>query len=234
MTPVIQRLINPPYIPSKSYSRTRDIARSSEMRSLDTVIAGVSPFDKYQKSERAVVEFELIDEGARNDLLTEFTWIPRVVQNSRLLNIGMLYLMSLLRQGCKGTEGFVGGNMNLLLNSLKLHQKDSSKYEVVIILCLKQVPVKESFEKLMLDNDPILKNIAVGLARIDRDEVRDLVLIANGMDFMINARRWTLEPIENAIHPPSTNGKPLCFVEVWKGGECILLEARVSDIRNKS
>jgi hypothetical protein len=155
------------------------------MRSADQYIAAAPLFPKHQKLERAVVQFEVSDERVRECLKDEYDWIPRSVQNTKLMNVAMSYLMSLLRQGCKGAGGYIGGNMHQLLSSLKVARKNA-RFEIVVVMCLEQVSVEEGIERFLDDNQPILKNLAVGLAKIDGEKLEDLVLIAHGMHVVFN------------------------------------------------
>jgi hypothetical protein len=56
--------------------------------------------------------------------------------------------------------------MHQLLSSLKVARKNA-RFEIVVVMCLEQVSVEEGIERFLDDNQPILKNLAVGLAKID-------------------------------------------------------------------
>lgn len=75
--------------------------------------------------------------------------------------------------------------MHQLLSSLKVARKNA-RFEIVVVMCLEQVSVEEGIERFLDDNQPILKNLAVGLAKIDGEKLEDLVLIAHGMHVVFN------------------------------------------------
>lgn len=75
--------------------------------------------------------------------------------------------------------------MHQLLSSLKVARKDE-RYEIVVVMCLDLVPVNEGIRGFLDDNQPILKNLAVGMAKIHDDKVEELVLIAHGIHVVFN------------------------------------------------
>lgn len=185
ITPVLQRQVNPKYNHYNSFKRVREVVSSDEMRSADQYIADSPLFPKHRKRERAILSFKVKDQGVMDGLMNAFEWIPLSFQNLKLMNVGMSYVMSLMRQGCKGSGGWNGGNMHQLLSSLKVARKDE-RYEIVVVMCLDLVPVNEGIRGFLDDNQPILKNLAVGMAKIHDDKVEELVLIAHGIHVVFN------------------------------------------------
>jgi hypothetical protein len=190
-TAIIQRQINPIYNPRTSHMRVQEVVRSKELRSLDTKLADVTQFDKQAKLERAVVTVKFGEARDEEKLAGDLCWISKAYQNYKLLNMGMLYLMGVLRSGCKGKGGFVGGNMSQLLKSCLMLR--NTEFEVVILMCLEMAEVNVGVEELLNNHEPMRKNIAIGVARIDDDKVKDLSLIAHGIDFMNNNYRRRME-----------------------------------------
>jgi hypothetical protein len=186
-TASLQLLINPPYIPSTTWKRVQEIVSSYELRALDTFIADVSPFDKKMKMERKEVGFRFIEEVTEKESNLRLKWIPKVIQNNRLINVGMMWIMGDLRRGSKGAGGFVGGNMNVLLTS---SLREHPKYETVILMSLKQSPVNESMSYLLNTHQPIYKKLVVGIARFEGEDIVDLFMHVHGIELCVMIYRW--------------------------------------------
>jgi hypothetical protein len=59
---------------------------------------------------------------------TELEWIPKVIQNYKLMNIGAMFVMKAMKSSIKGSSGLMGGNMSELLGMMMLIHKG---YEMV-------------------------------------------------------------------------------------------------------
>ena len=73
--------------------------------------------------------------------------------------------------------------MSVLLESCKHLYRG---YEVVILMSLKESSLSESMLYLMENNEPLFKNLVVGLAKFGKHAITDLVLLAHGIELIFN------------------------------------------------
>jgi hypothetical protein len=179
--------INPPYKSWSSNRRAREIFSSVECASLDPHIAPVHPFEKYDKHARANVLFDFMTEFDAANMKARLHWIPHLVENKKILNIGMMKVLSTLRARCKGTSGYVGGNVNTLIESWTRSNPDSN-YEPVIVLTLKQDLTGDYLEDMLRSKRKVEVDIVLGMGMpaLGGDGYTSLCLLAHGMLYLFN------------------------------------------------
>jgi hypothetical protein len=177
----IQRLLNVKYS-NVTFKRDENIFRSDEMKAVGHVAAEISPFEKFTKKEKSVIELSFVDARGEASAGFDLEWLPKCIQNLKLENIGAMYLMGLIRKLVKGSDGLVGGRSNELLQS---HLRMRNGYQVVIVMSLKAVSAEKGMKGLLETHEPVRKNLVIGLAKTkDDDKITDLICLYHGMSII--------------------------------------------------
>jgi len=158
--------------------RDSAISKSEESKAITKIISHVAKFEKPTKLEKSIVDFSFADGDQMKGYEKSLSWIPPVLQNQKLLNIALLYILRLVRSKAKGSKGLLGGNMHILVESM---EKRHPGYERVILLNLEKSKDNESMTSLLETRHPLFCDISVGIALYEGKEIVDLILVAKGM-----------------------------------------------------
>jgi hypothetical protein len=169
--------VNFPYSPKISHLRDKNIFQSMEIKASNQFVADISQFPKSPKKKKAILDISFKEEHDDTFMTRQFEWIPKLIQHNKMVNIGMIFIMDMMRARCKGKKGLLGGNMNVLIESAKRSRKT---FEVIVFLSLKYMPVEESTLSYLENHEPVLKNLAVGLAEIVGDKIKNVIFLAHG------------------------------------------------------
>jgi hypothetical protein len=189
-TATMQRLLNPAYLPNLTHKLVQGTVRSDEHRALDNVLSDVSADTKTEKYERAVLEFTMSNELAEV-LSGDIEMTPRILQNEKIKNIGMMGIMRYFISSSKGTGGLVGGKNCTVLEYSKLCattndeslRNTTAQFVTIVLLRLKSVGGADAkFEEVLKSNNKhAMKNLVVATARVVNDEIKDIRFSFCGM-----------------------------------------------------
>jgi len=175
----IQRLVDPPYSHRTTHLRDANISKSQEAKAISKkIISHVSPFDRREKTKKAIVNFSFVSEDWEKSFLKNLSWIPKVIQNERLLNIALLFVMHMMEAKSKGAKGWVGGHMSILLDALK---RQHPSYSPLIQLNIELGDTRKSYSNLLKNHEPLMCVVGVAIAKYEGDDIVDIIHVAKGM-----------------------------------------------------
>jgi hypothetical protein len=190
-TASLQRLVNPSYSGTLTHKIISNVVGSDEQRALSRILSDVSPFQKQEKMERAVVNIEIVDSQQEEKLFLDMDICSKTLRHEKLKNIGLMALYQFFASSCKGNNGLVGGRNHTVLDfSTKCAiprvplDEEKSKFVPVVFLCLEPIPggPMAGFRTMLVEESkPTMKNLVVGIARIVRGQIVDVRFSFSGM-----------------------------------------------------
>jgi hypothetical protein len=153
------------------------------MLALGSLLSAVSPIEKTGKLERALVPFSFVSGEQEEIAISTIHFIPKMIQNFKLINLGLTFLKTLMIKCSKGKKGVLGGNSSLVTEA---YLGQNPGYETVILMSIHQTHVKSKIDELLEDHEPILKSGAVGIAKWEGDQMTDCKLLYSGIYLAFN------------------------------------------------
>jgi len=171
----------------------QEVVRSDEHRGTGQFLSDVSPFDKKEKFGRGIVKIRM-PEQQRLFLDSQLETTPMIIQDLEIRNIAMMALLRYFISSCKGDDGLVGGKKASILDFSKLSAVPRTndggiKGELVTVVFLRLRSVggaNANFKAALEGGGKVVKNLVVGIARVEDGELKDVRFSFSGMLLAFN------------------------------------------------